>query len=70
MSEARALTVDLAAGVLVLESHKKRCSGVYRAMPVPPVLLESLNLVHSIRELQGRHGKGRGVRLWPCGAPA
>ena len=42
LSEALALTVDrvdLAAGQLVLESLKKRRSGVYRAVPVPPALL-------------------------------
>ena len=68
LSEALALTVDrvdLAAGQLVLESLKKRRSGVYRAVPVPPALLEALDLVHGIRELQGRRGKGRGVCLWP-----
>ena len=68
LSEALALTVDrvdLAAGQLVLESLKKRRSGVYRAVPVPPALLEALDLVHGIRELQGRRGKGRGIRLWP-----
>ena len=68
LSEALALTVDrvdLAASQLVLESLKKRRSGVYRAVPVPPALLEALDLVHGIRELQGRRGKGRGVRLWP-----
>ena len=68
LSEALALTVDrvdLAAGVLVLESLKKGRSGIYRAVPVPPVLLEALDLVHGIRELQGRRGKGRGILLWP-----
>ena len=38
LSEALALTVDrvdLAAGQLVLESLKKRRSGIYRAVPVP-----------------------------------
>jgi integrase/recombinase XerD len=67
LSEALALTVDrvdLVAGLLVLESLKKRRSGIYRAVPVPPALLEALDLVHGIRELQGRRGKGRGVRLW------
>ena len=42
LSEALALTVDrvdLAAGHLVLESLKKRRSGIYRAVPVPPALL-------------------------------
>jgi integrase/recombinase XerD len=78
LSEALALTidrVDLGAGVLVFESLKKRRSGIYRAVPVPPALLEALNLVHGIREQQSARGKGgasqgsagggRGIRLWP-----
>ena len=68
LSEALALTVDrvdLAAGAVIFETLKKRRAGVYRAVPVPPSLLEALDLVHGIRELQGRRGKGRGVRLWP-----
>jgi len=68
LSEALELTadrVDLAAGVLIFESLKKRRPGVFRAVPVPPPLLEALNLVHGIRELQAHRGKGRGVRLWP-----
>jgi integrase/recombinase XerD len=68
LSEALALTVDrvdLAAGLLVLESLKKRRRGVYRTVPVPPALLAALDLVHGIRELQGRRGKGEGIRLWP-----
>jgi integrase len=68
LSEALALTVDgvdLAAGALVIESLKKRRTGIYRAVPVPPALLDALDLVHGIRELQSRRGKGRGERLWP-----
>jgi integrase len=68
LSEALALTVhrvDLAAGVLVFESLKKRRTGVFRSVPVPPALLDALDLVHGIREIQTRRGKGRGVRLWP-----
>ena len=68
LSEALALTVDrvdLAAGVLVIESLKKRRTGIYRAVPVPPALLEALDMVHGIRELQGRRGKGQGIPLWP-----
>jgi len=34
-------------------------------VPVPPALLEALDLVHGIRELQGLRWNGRGVRLWP-----
>src|SRR5438094_10127092 len=68
LSEALALTadgVDLAAGVLTFESLKKRRSGVYRSVPVPPALLDALEMVHGIRELQTGRGRGRGVRLWP-----
>jgi integrase/recombinase XerD len=68
LSEALALTadrVDLAAGVLVFETLKKRQAGIYRAVPVPSALLDALDLVHGIRELHARRGKGRGVRLWP-----
>ena len=68
LSEVLALTadrVDLAAGVLVFESLKKRRTAIYRAVPVPPALLETLNMVHGIHELQSQRGKGRGVRLWP-----
>jgi len=57
--------VDLAAGVLVIESLKKRRTGVYRAVPVPPALLDALDLVHGIREHQARRANGRGERLWP-----
>ncbi len=51
--------------MLVIESLKKRRSGVYRAVPVPPALLDALDMVHGVRELQARRGKGRGERLWP-----
>ena len=70
LSEALALTadrVDLAAGVVVFETLKKRKRGVYRAVPVPPSLLDALNLVHGIRDAQRRKDGGRGVQLWPWG---
>jgi integrase/recombinase XerD len=68
LSEALALTadrVDLAAGVLTIESLKKRRTGIYRAVPVPPALLETLDMVHGIRDAKSRRGKGHGERLWP-----
>ncbi len=68
ISEALALTgdrVDLAAGVLVFESLKKRRAGVWRAVPVPPALLDALDLVHGVREAQGRRDRGKGLVLWP-----
>ena len=68
LSEALALTVDrvdLAAGTLIFETMKKRRTGVFRAVPVPPTLLKSLDLVHGIRQHQAQKGKGRGELLWP-----
>lgn len=68
ISEALALTgdrVDLAAGVLVFESLKKRRAGVWRAVPVPPALLDALDLVHGVREAQGKRDRGKGLVLWP-----
>lgn len=68
ISEALALTperIDLAGQAVVFETLKKRRQGVFRAVPVPPGLLEQLDLVHGVREAQKR-GKGHVERpLWP-----
>jgi len=68
ISEACALTfdrVDLAGGVIVFESLKKRREGVYRAVPVPPQFLNTLDLVHDVRETQQKaRGRGKGTKLW------
>src|SRR5688500_678464 len=56
-SEVLALTadrVDFKAGVLTFESKKKRCQGVYRAVPVPSTLLDTLDLAHGIRKRRTR----------------
>ncbi|USQ74754.1 site-specific integrase (plasmid) [Roseomonas mucosa] len=66
ISEALALPadrVDLAGRVLVFETLKKRRGGVFRAVPVPPALLDTLDLVHGVREAQ-RRGRGDAL-LWP-----
>jgi integrase len=66
ISEALALTgqqIDLSGRVVVFESLKKRRRGVYRAVPVPPELLDALDLVHDIREAQ-RRGQAKAL-LWP-----
>src|SRR3954465_10399362 len=65
ISEALALTadrIDLSGRVIVFESLKKRRTGVFRAVPVPPELLDALDLVHGIRETQ-RRGATK-VLLW------
>jgi integrase len=68
ISEALELTadrIDLANGVLVFETLKKRRRGVFRAAPVPPALLDTMNLVHGVRKLQARHDGGLEPYLWP-----
>ena len=44
--------LDLAGHVVMFESLKKRWRGVFRAVPVPPELLDTLDMVHGIREAQ------------------
>lgn len=64
ISEALALTtkrIDLDGQALVFETLKKRRTGVYRAVPVPPRLLDTLDLVHGVRE--ARKGRGDPI-LW------
>lgn len=64
ISEALELTadrVDLNDGVLVFESLKKRRRGVFRAIPVPPAFLITLNQVHDLRTARARDGR---VFLW------
>lgn len=67
VSEALALTadrVDLTGRLIVFETLKKRRKGAYRGVPVPPALLDALDLVHGIRQIQQTRSGGRNVRLW------
>jgi integrase/recombinase XerD len=67
ISEALALTVervDLVNHMIVFESLKKRKRGVFRAVPVPSVFLDSLDMVHGLREAKKRVNGGRGEVLW------
>ena len=57
--------IDLVAGVLVFETLKKRQGRIIRAVPVPPALLDALDLVHGIRELHARRGKAAGCACGP-----
>ena len=68
ISEALALTaksIDLSAKVIVIESLKKRKAGVHRQVPVPPELLDIMDMVHGIREIQKKGGARLRERLWP-----
>ncbi len=55
LSEALELVpkrVQLDEGRIVFRSLKKRREDVYRAVPVPPEYLDTLNIVHRIRDAQ------------------
>lgn len=57
ISEALALTpqqIDLTGRVIVFESLKKRKRGVFRAVPVPPDLLDMLDMVQHPRGTTAR----------------
>jgi integrase/recombinase XerD len=61
LSEALHVTprrVDFADHVVIVESLKKRRKGVYRAIPVPLSLLDTLDMVHGLTEIQ-RRGRTR-----------
>lgn len=67
ISEALALTaarVDAGAGVLVIESLKKRRKGLFRAVPVPSEFLNTLECIHGVAALRAEPDRGTGARLW------
>jgi integrase/recombinase XerD len=52
ISEALNLTVDrvdIDAGTITFETLKKRRLGVFRTVPVPPAVLNTIELVHQVR---------------------
>ena len=58
--------VDFSDQVIVFESLKRRRKGLYRAVPVPASLLDTLDMVHGLREIQKRGKKPDLERpLWP-----
>jgi integrase/recombinase XerD len=62
ISEALQVTserVDFEAGGIVFESLKRRRKGIYRAAPVPPRLLDLLELVHGLRDKRPLGGRDR-----------
>lgn len=72
ISEVLALTperIDPAAGVIVVETLKKRKKGVFRAIPVPDEFFVRLEAVHGISALQADPAK-RTTRLWPSSRTA
>lgn len=64
ISEVLALkagSIDLAAGIVVFESLKKRRKGIFRQVPVPQELLLRIDVDHDLNRIDPHH------RLWPWG---
>jgi len=71
ISEALALTsesIDLSGRAVMFESFKKRRRGIYRAVSVPPALLDTLDMVMAFRRLRNaadsstaHSGRGRAI---------
>lgn len=51
--------VDFDAGAIVFESLKKRKRGVYRAVPVPPKVLDMLEMVHGLKDKKKRSSSAK-----------
>ncbi|ABS61953.1 integrase family protein [Parvibaculum lavamentivorans DS-1] len=69
ISEILALTperVDVDAGVVIIESLKKRRGGVFRSIPVPRALLRDLNEIHELSRARPRTTRGEN-RVWRIG---
>jgi integrase/recombinase XerD len=69
VSEALVLTgrhVDLNGQMIVFETLRKRRKKVYRAIPVPQALIDTLDMVHGLREANKRQKKAMlDAALWP-----
>lgn len=68
VSEALALTgksIDGGGKAIIFETLKKRTKGIYRAVPVPNTLLDTLNLVHGLQESSRGRKAPLEKRLWP-----
>ncbi len=64
ISEALALTpqrIDFEQRTLTFESLKKRQRGIFRSVPVPTSLIDTLDLVHGLREMEACEKQ---KRLW------
>jgi len=68
ISEALALSArsfDLSGKAIVFETLKKRRKGVYRAVPVPGAVLDTISMTHGIKEAQKRRKRPKAESpLW------
>jgi len=66
LSEALEITpkrIEIRSRQIILRSLKKRRDDIYRSIPVPADYLDTLDMVHNIRQSR-RRPKYKDVRLW------
>ncbi len=66
ISEVLSLTpkrIDTRAGIIIIESLKKRRRGIYRAVPAPSTLIAELELTHAIEAAKTDPVRAR-QRIW------
>lgn len=69
ISEILALTpehIDIEAGIIIIESLKKRRRGIFRAVPVPTYFLVRLEVVHNLLNARSDSAR-RTMRIWSWG---
>lgn len=59
-----ALSVDLGARALIVETLKKRRRGIYRSVPIPDAFIARLEAVHGLSEVRADRFRND-IRLWP-----
>ncbi len=60
ISEALELTprrIDISSNLVIFETLKKRRRGVFRVVPVPSEYIDTMNMVHAIRDAQSGQKK-------------
>ncbi|MCV6602949.1 MAG: site-specific integrase [Cohaesibacter sp.] len=62
--ELTAASVQLDARLISIRSLKKRSKHVIREVPIPPALVDALELVHGVRAVQRNAVKAQEAYLW------
>ena len=60
-------SIDFNAKAITVRTLKKRRENVFRSIPVPDSLLDTLNMVHDLKRIEKGRKKRQDEKLWPWG---
>ena len=60
-------SIDFNAKAITVRTLKKRRENVFRSIPVPDSLLDTLNMVHDLKRVENGRKKRLDEKLWPWG---